>query len=128
MGTHDKFLPMILRLLTKNGRAVTFIELGTNGGLPWEGPVDPRGTPNRSLVTVGCFVEPDSLQRLGLSMKVEELIQRSDRICLVPGPAVLDNYNEILDEGQYYSIVAPKGIETLRPGTTTLLHFVGVKR
>lgn len=125
MGTHDRFLPMILRLLTKNGRPVTFIELAAAGAVPWEGPADPRGSPARVLTTVGCFVEPDSLQRLGLSTKVEELIQRSDRICLVPGAAVLDDFNEILDEGQYYSIT---GLETLRPGTTTLLHFVGVKR
>lgn len=125
MGTHDKFLPMILRQLKKNGRDITFIELATAGAFAWEGPADPRSSPKRTLVTTGCFVEPDSLQRLGLSTKIEELIQRSDRICLVPGEAVLDDYNEILDEGQYYSIT---GMESLRPGTTTLLHFVGAKR
>ena len=126
MGTHDKFLPMIQRLLAKNGRSVTFIELETAGAVPGEGPADPRNPPKRSLGATACFVEPDSLQRLGISTKLEELIQRSDRICLVPGSVgVLDGYNEVFDEGSYYSIT---GMETLRPGTTTLLHFVGVKR
>jgi hypothetical protein len=126
MGTHDKFLPMIQRLLAKNGRPVTLIELETAGAVPGEGPADPRNPPKRSLTTVGCFVEPDSLQRLGISTAFEELLQRSKRICLVPGSAgVLDGYTEILDESKYYGI---SGIETLRPGTTTLLHFVGTKR
>lgn len=125
MGTHDKFLPMIQRLLLKNGRSVTFIKLNTVGAFAWEGPADPRTPPALSVAATGCFVEPDSLQRLGLSTKIEELIQRSDRIFLSPGTQVLDGFNEVLDEGKYYHIT---GMESLRPGTTTLLHFVGLKR
>lgn len=122
---HEQFLPMIVRLLTKNGRTVTFIELATEGPIAYQGPDDPRNPPKRSLAVRACFVEPDSLQRLGLTTKLEELIQRSDRIFLAPGAEVLDDYNEVIDEGQYYSIT---GMETLRPANTTLLHFVGLKR
>lgn len=125
MGVHDKFLPMIQRLLTKHGRSVTFIELATAGNLPWEGPVDPRSPPKRSLTASACFVEPDSLQRLGLGTRIENLVQRSDRICITPGAGLDEKFNEALDEGRYYTIT---GVETLRPGTTTLLHFVGTKR
>lgn len=128
MGVHDKLLPMINRLLAKHGRSITFIEIGEAPAdplFPFEGPTDPIATQQRTLVTKGCFVEPDSLQRLGLTKRIEELLQRSDRICLVPGPAVLDGYNVIEDEGSTYKIV---DFETLRPGTTTLLHFVGTFR
>lgn len=128
MGVHDKFLPMINRLLKKHGRPLTFIELSAtpaNPAFPFEGPTNPQASPTRSLTTVGTFVEPDSLQRLGLSTKIEELLQRSDRICLVPGPADLKGYNVVTDEGESYKILA---IETLRPGTTTLLSFVGTLR
>jgi hypothetical protein len=125
MGVHDKFLSMVNRLLTKHGRTVTLIELNDVGALPWEGATAPAAAPKRSLVTKGCFVEPDSLQRLGLGTHIEELVQRSKRIFLAPGPAVLEGFNQVIDEAQYYTIT---GMETLRPGTTTLLHFVGVNR
>jgi hypothetical protein len=125
MAVHDKFLALVNRRLTKHGRTVTFIELNDVGALPWEGPADPTAAPKSSLVTVGCFVEPDSLQRLGLGVRIEDLVQRSKRIFLAPGPAVLKGYNQVLDEGEYYTIT---GTETLRPGTTTLLHFVGTDR
>lgn len=121
MGVHDKFLPMVQRLLKKHGRTVTFIELNDAGTLPWEGA---SGT-KRSVSATGCFVEPDSLQRLGLGVRIEDLIQRSKRIFLSPGPAALDGFNQVLDEGQYYTIT---GMESLRPGATTLLHFVGLDR
>jgi hypothetical protein len=128
MGVHDKFLPMIQRLIAKNGRAVKFIELNAapaNPSFPFEGPTDPAAVPTRTLTTSGCFVEPDSLIRLGITTKVEELLQRSDRIMLAPGSNDLSGYNTVVDEGETYKIT---GIETLRPGTTTLLHFVGVMR
>lgn len=128
MGVHDKFLLMVHRLVTKNGRVVTFIELNAtpaNPSFSFEGPVDPQAVPTRSLTTSGCFVEPDSLQRLGITQKIQELIQRSDRIMLVPGSNDLRDYNVVTDEGETYKIT---GIETLRPGTTTLLHFVGTMR
>lgn len=125
MGAHDKFLPTIQRLLKKHGRTVTFIELETAGAFPGEGPADPRNPPKRSLTVFCTFVEPDSLQRLGIGTELDQLIQRSTEICLVPGSNEVADFNEILDEGKYYSIT---GMQKLRPGTTTLLHFVGVKR
>lgn len=125
MGVHDKFLPMIQRLLKKHGRSVTFVELNDVGSLAWEGAADPTAAPKRSLSLFACFVEPDSLQRLGLGTRVEELVQRSKRICLVPGAGQLVGFNQVLDEGEYYTIT---GMEALRPGTTMLLHFVGVDR
>jgi hypothetical protein len=125
MAVHDKFVALAQRLLTKHGRTVTLIELNDVGALPWEGPANPTAAPKRSLQIAGCFVEPDSLQRLGLGVRIEDLVQRSKRIFLSPGPLALDAYNQVLDEGQYFTIT---GMETLRPGVTTILHFVGTDR
>lgn len=120
---------MVLRLINKRGRTVTFKELGSapaNPSFPFEGPTDPEVSAVRTLSTKAVFVEPDSLQRLGITTKVEELLQRSDRIMLVPGSVgSLDGYNVVVDEGQTHTVTA---IETLKPGTTTLLHFVGTLR
>lgn len=116
------------RLIKKRGRSVTFKELGRTPAdplYPFEGPTSPEASAVRTLTTFGCFVEPDSLQRLGLSTKLEELIQRSDRIMLVAGQSSLDGYNVVVDEGQTYQL---SGFETLRPGLVTLLHFVGTLR
>jgi len=116
------------RLIDKHGRTVTLIEFDNsiaNPAFPFEGPVSPRGVPARSTAYRACFVEPDSLQRLGITTKVDELIQRSDRICLIAGPDSLAGYNEVVDQAQNYRIT---GIETLQPGETVFLHFVGTAR
>ena len=126
--TDSKFVPIALRLIKKHGRSVTFVELAAtppDPSLPWEGPTNPRGTPTRSLVTFGCFVEPDSLQRLGIHSKIDDLIERSERILLVPGPDDLSGYNELIDESENHKII---DIFSLRPGLTTILSFVGTMR
>lgn len=127
---HEEFLELAEELINDpedGGRAITFIQLSkVAGAFPGEPAGDPRSPPARSLQAIGVFVEPDSLQRLGHTTKIDELIQRSDNICLVAGTNPLEGYNEIIDDdGAYYVIT---GIEKLRPGTRTLLYFVGLKR
>jgi hypothetical protein len=125
---HEEFLELAEELIPENGREVTFIQLSTaSGGFPGEGPGDPRNPPARAVTVVGCFVEPDSLQRLGLTTKIEQLLQTSDRICLIPGTENLRGYDEVIDsdDGRYYKI---QGMEELKPGTRSLLYFVGVER
>jgi hypothetical protein len=124
---HEKQLALVQRLLPKHARPVTFIQLSAvTGGFPGEAAGDPRSPPARSVTTPACFVEPDSLQRLGLSTKIDQLLQTSDRICLVSGIVDLAGMDEMIDDdGLYYKV---QGMETLRPGTRTLLHFVGVER
>lgn len=127
MAIHDKFVTLAVRLIKKHGRPLTFIEL-SNASDParaWEGTDTAQSNPTRTLVTVGVQVEPDSLQRLGLTIQLSDLVQRSDKVMMVPGPDDLIGYNQAMDEGSYYSIIQP--FETLRPGVTTVLHFVGLK-
>lgn len=125
---HEEFLEIAQELIPENGRPVTFIQLAAvAGAFPGEVSGDPRNPPARSVTTMGCFVEPDSLQRLGTTTKITQLLQTSDRILLVPGDVELDGVDEMIDsdDGRYYKL---QGMEKLRPGTRTLLYFVGVER
>lgn len=124
---HEEFLELAEELIAEDGRSITFIRLSKlAGAFPGEPAGDPRSPPAATLVAIAVFVEPDSLQRLGHTTKVDELLQRSDNICLVAGTNPLEGYNEIIDDnGSYYQIT---GMEKLRPGTRNLLYFVGLKR
>lgn len=117
------------RLIAANGRAVTFIQHDqtlSDPAKPWKGPADPRATPASTSNQVAVFVEPFSATELGLSSIQTDLIKRSDQIMIVAAGVVdLSQFQEVLDDGVYWIIT---GIETLRPGTTTLLFFVGVRR
>lgn len=124
---HEEFLELAEELIAEDGRDVVFIQLATlPGAFPGETAGDPRSPPASQLPTKACFVEPDSMQRLGVSTRVIELAKRSDQICLVPGAFPLEQFNEVLDDdGNYYKI---KGMEKLRPGTRSILYFVGLSR
>lgn len=125
---HEEFLELAEELIPENGREVTFIQLSTvTGGFPGESAGDPRNPPARSLSVIGCFVEPDSLQRLGITTKIDQLLQTSDRIMLVAGTHSLRGFEEVIDsdDSRYYKI---QGMEELKPGTRSLLWFVGVER
>lgn len=123
---HEEELELAEELIAEDGRDVVFIQLAEDvGSFPGEASGDPRNPPARSVSVKAVFVEPDSLQRLGITTKVDQLLQTSDRICLVPGTYDLDGMNEVIDEDRYYKI---QGMETLRPGTRTLLYFVGLER
>jgi len=125
---HEEFLELAEELIPENGREVTFIQLATTtGAFPGEAAADPRTPPARSVSVIGCFVEPDSLQRLGITTKIDQLLQTSDRIMLVAGTVSLRGFEEVIDsdDGRYYRI---QGMEELKPGTQSLLWFVGVER
>lgn len=117
------------RLITENGRSVTFIRQDqtlADAAQPWLGPADPRTTPDVTLVVDAVFVEPSSGVKLGLGTEQSDLIMNSDQIMiLAAGDVDLTQFQEVLDEGIYWKITV---IETLRPGATTVLSFVGVKR
>ncbi len=118
------------RLITENGRSVTFIEFNSTpaeADKPWNGPTDPRATPDSTAAHDAVFVEPSSAVKLGLSSEASDLIKRSDQIMIVsPGAAVdLRIYQEVDDDSQRWKITA---VEILKPGSSTMLAFVGVRR
>lgn len=117
------------RLITENGRSVTFIRQDqtlSDAAQPWLGPADPRTAPDATLVVDAVFVEPSSAVKLGLATEQSDLVMNSDQILIVSaGSTNLLQFQEVLDEAIYWKITT---IETLKPGATTVLSFVGLRR
>lgn len=75
-----------------------------------------------------CFVEPAGLKSLGISTKQNGLWKDSAQIALVGSDGINDltTFDTITDsDGSTWKI---DHTEKFRPGDTTLLYFVGVKR
>ncbi len=117
------------RLIKENGRSVTFIRHNQTDAVsaePWNGPTDPRATPDITSVQDAVFVEPGSLSKLGLSSETSDLVMNSEKIMMVsPGSVDLSTFQEVLDGAVYWKI---NKVETLQPGSTAVLSFVGVSR
>ena len=124
-----KLVATAQRLIKANGRAVTFIrhdETLADTAKPWDGPTNARTTPDESEAMDAVFVPPASAVRLGLTTEQSDLIIRSEQIMIVsPGTVDLSRFQEVLDDGIYWKI---NMVELLKPGTTVLLGFVGIKR
>jgi len=117
------------RLITENGRSITFIRHDKtlqDTDEPWKGPASARGTPDATSVHDAVFVEPASAVRLGIATVQEDLIMKSDQIMILAAGVVdLTRFQEVLDGGTYWKITV---IKDLKPGSTTVLSFVGVAR
>jgi len=118
------------RLITENGRSVTFVQFDstpTDGAKPWLGPTDPRTTPDSTLTVDAVFVSPAGAASLGLKAETSDLLKRSEQIMVVsPGAAVdLRIFNEVTDDSTQWKIV---GVQTLKPGSSVMLSYVGVRR
>ncbi len=121
------------RLLAGSGRAVTLLKLGTtpkDPAKPWDGPADPRGTPDATLDIFATFVGPNSL---GLSATTDDMIKRSKQVMIVSPGADVDVriFDEVYDNGVYWKIAETdgvKGVEILRPGDDVVMAYIGVSR
>lgn len=117
------------RLVKASGRSVTFIRHNqtlSDPAKPWLGPTDPRASPDTTSVQSAVFVEPSSAVRLGIASEQSDLIMMSEQIMIVSAGTVdLTTFQEVLDDGVYWKITK---IELLKPGSTAMLAFVGVKR
>lgn len=108
------------------GRPVTFVKLNrtpTDPAKPWRGNVDPRGAPAATLTANAVFVEPSSATKLGMSTTTSDLLKKSKAILLVATDTELEGYEEVIDGTSRKRILA---VEKLKPGSTTLLYFVGI--
>ena len=121
------------RLVSENGRSVTFLRLDQtidDSAKPWRGTSNPRTVPDDTVTTSGVFVSPmEGGALLGRTTTSIEWIKRSEQICIVALGATstddLSRFDELLDGTERWRIT---GVETLKPGSTTLLYFVGVAR
>jgi hypothetical protein len=120
-------------LIDSIGRTVTLVKhdrTPADAAKPWNGPADPRLTPAASVDVKAVFVEPRATDKLGVSIKDNDLFKGATEIALVgPGSSETNDFGTFdelrEDDGQYYRIT---GIEKLRPAGTTLLYFIGVAR
>lgn len=117
------------RLITENGRSVTFIQHDSTPAVsanPWDGPTDARAAPDSTAVMDAVFVNPGSAAQLGLATEQADLIMKSEQIMIVsPGAVDLDIFQEVLDAGTYWKIM---NIQVLKPGSVIALAFIGVAR
>lgn len=124
-----KLLATAQRLITANGRSVTFISYDDSlddAGKPWDGLADPRGTPSDTLVVNAVFLPPGNVATMGLLTETDDLLVNSEQVMLVsPGAEDLAAFQEVLDGGSYWKI---KGTNSLTPGAVQFLVAVGVAR
>lgn len=119
------------RLIARFGRAVVLqgkAAAPTTPSKPWEGPSDVAGTP---LPLYGVFVPPNTVREFGLTAlghgtEFQDLITFSQQIMITfPGEVDLRDYTTLIDADVNWGII---GIQSLKPGPTTLLAFIGVRR
>lgn len=120
------------RLVDENGRSITLEKLNktpADNSKPWEGPADPRVSVQATVTTDGVFVDPGSASKLGIMVDGSDLLKRSEQIVIVaPGSTVtqdLSTFDEIVDESVRWKII---GAQKLKPGSTTLMYILGVRR
>ena len=120
-------------LIEQNGRLITFNRFNQTPGdnaKPWLGPTDPRSSVDATATISGVFVPPSGAAALGLRTVDSDLLKRTAEIAIVaPGsvspPFDLATANEVVDGGVKKKVTFT---ETLKPGSTTVLYFVGVAR
>lgn len=120
---------MAQEMVDDNGRTVTMIrwkQAPADASKPWEGPDDPRGTPDATDTVVGCFV-PLSGSGLAKETIDGDALKRTREVCLIgPGAGFdLATANEMIDGSVHKRITF---VQTLKPADTVLLYYVGVDR
>lgn len=118
-------------LITANGRSVTFVAFDTteaDSSKPWNGPADPRSSPDATLALDAVFVPPGGVADLGRVDEVDDLLKRAEQVLICsPGAAVdLTAYQEVLDSDNTRWKIT--GVKTLKPGGSIVLNYVGVRR
>jgi hypothetical protein len=127
------------RLIADAGRTITFVRMERNpvdSAKPWRSASTPAndstssitGKAENRLDAVAVMVEPSSATKLGLSSMKAEEATRSEKIFIVARNAVdvdLDTYDTIVDSAVVWRI---QFVEELKPGETSLLYFVGVRK
>lgn len=126
---YSKTLAKSLQLVEKFGRAITFVKLGEvseDPTKPWHGASDVRTNPSETVTANGVFVHPESLKETGRRQTTVDFVSKVDQIAIVAFAGSLDQFSEIIDDdGSRWKI---ETIDTLRPGSVTVLHFVSVRR
>lgn len=127
---YDEMLETVQELLEEFGRDITLIKFGQDPavvGKPWN---DRDVSGDTSIVIRAAIVPPSAtknfgIQSLGSGVRQADLFAISEKIFIVEGPTDVTDYDQVLDNGEYYFI---KVSQTLEPGDTLLLSYLGVRR
>jgi len=116
-------------LIDENGRDVTAIrwkQAPAETTKPWEGPDDPRGTPDATDTVKACFV-PIQGSGLGTDTIDQDALKRTGDVCLIGPGATFDlaTANELIDGSVHKKVTF---VQTLKPADTVLMYYVGVAR
>lgn len=131
MPDYTRLAATALRLVQNAGRSITFVRLNetaSDPAQPWKGPASGGET---TLDLTGVFVPPNTVRQFGLSAlgegtEFDDLVTRSEQIIITAqGENDLRSFTEVVDRSERWGII---GLQVLRPGDTTLLAFVGVRR
>jgi len=127
---YTKLAATAARLIKNNGRSITFVKLdeaAADPSEPWNGPASNETT----LALNGVFVPPNTVRQFGLSAlgegtEFKDLVTFSEQIIITAqGENDLREYTKVIDRSDRWGII---GLQVLRPGDTTLIAFVGVRR
>lgn len=132
MADHSKFLALARRLITREGRSVTFGRLdpvSADAARPWKGPVRAAGAPPALVNSVVCLAVflPDGAG-FGKMIEDNELFKTSEQMLLVAPPVTgedLGTYSVVLDGAVRWKVNV---IKELKPADLTVLFAMGVSR
>lgn len=122
-------LALAIRLVKFYGRPFTLIQMDSTPSdlaKPWRGTAEPRATPTSTLSIYGVFVEPESLERLGMQRSSSDFIKSTEQVMIVAHGSSLGKFDEVIDEnGTEYKI---SNIQEMQPGGTIILHYIRMQR
>ena len=116
------------RLITKNGRSVTFQRLSATAAdatKPWKGPGTPTVAQTQAVDAV--FLPANGSVDLGKLGIDKELLKRVEQVCMVAGITGTDlsTFSTILDSSSRFKI---DWYRELKPSDGVVLYVFGVSR
>lgn len=120
------------RLITKNGRDITFYKVSSNPGevtKPWNGPASLN--PIDSVTLKGVFAPPNTVRQFGLTalgegLQVDDVFTFVETICIFfPGDHDIKQFRFVEDRGSRWNVVA---FQLLRPADLQLVGYLGLRR
>lgn len=112
------------KLIEKNGRSVTFIQLAvsTDPAKPWrtDAPaIAASATQNAAFVSL-------STRHLGIELTQDQLELRANEMVLAGGSALdMLRVNQIVDGTETYAV---QWVQTIKPGDTAVFYAYGIRR
>lgn len=118
------------RLITKNGRQITFVTSPPkNADRPWK--VDETDFVPEEVPLMGVFAPPNMVRQFGLSAlgegtEVDDLFTFVQTIAIVyPEQEDIRRFSVVRDQGMDWNMVA---FQLLRPADLPIVAYVGLRR